>query len=124
MAKQTEIRYVDDLDGSDAVGTVEFGIDGKNYEIDLSEENANRLREGLSPFIDVARRPERGRGRALASVPNGRKSSSKQSEGGVNRAEVQEWARENGYIVKDRGRLSKQILNAYHEAHGSQSVSA
>ena len=40
MAEIREVRLVDDLDGEPADGTVEFGIDGKKYEIDLSEANA------------------------------------------------------------------------------------
>jgi hypothetical protein len=55
MAQQTTVRFVDDLDGSEASGTVDFGLDGRRYEIDLSEGNAARLREALAPFVGVAR---------------------------------------------------------------------
>jgi hypothetical protein len=41
MAQQVNVKFVDDLDGSDAAGTVSFAIDGRAYEIDLSNENAN-----------------------------------------------------------------------------------
>ena len=34
MAQQVNVKFVDDLDGSDAAGTVSFGIDGRAYEID------------------------------------------------------------------------------------------
>ena len=44
MAQIREIRLVDDLDGAVADETVEFGVDGKNYEIDLSTANAEKLR--------------------------------------------------------------------------------
>ena len=39
---------VDDLDGETADETVEFGIDGKSYEIDLSKDNVGRLRDALA----------------------------------------------------------------------------
>ena len=51
MAQQMTVRFVDDLDGSEASGTVDFGLDGRRYEIDLSEANAARLREALAPFV-------------------------------------------------------------------------
>ena len=40
MAQKVFVSLVDDIDGSEADETVEFGLDGVNYEIDLSAENA------------------------------------------------------------------------------------
>ena len=57
MAQQVNVKFVDDLDGSDATGTVSFALDGRAYEIDLSEDNAARLRDSR------ARRPVAGRRR-------------------------------------------------------------
>ncbi len=48
MAQIREVRLIDDLDGESADETVEFGIDGKNYEIDLSKDNAGKLRDALA----------------------------------------------------------------------------
>lgn len=42
MAQQTTVRFIDDLDGSEASGTVDFNLDGCNYQIDLSDENASK----------------------------------------------------------------------------------
>lgn len=53
--KQVSTRLVDDLDGSEAAGTVTFALDGRDYEIELSETNAERLRDGLGPFMKAAR---------------------------------------------------------------------
>jgi len=55
VAQIREIRLVDDLDGEAADETVEFGIDGKSYEIDLSKDNAGRLRDALAEFVSAAR---------------------------------------------------------------------
>jgi hypothetical protein len=49
MAQQTTVRFIDDLDGSDASGTFDFSIDGRQYQIDLSDENAAKLRDALAP---------------------------------------------------------------------------
>src|SRR5689334_12854822 len=57
MAQQTTVRFVDDLDGSDAAGTFDFAIDGRQYQIDLSDENATKLRDALAPYVGAARRP-------------------------------------------------------------------
>ena len=70
MAQIREIRLVDDLDGESADETVEFGIDGKSYEIDLSKENAGRLRDVLADFVSAARRA--GGGRRARSPPPAR----------------------------------------------------
>ena len=56
MAQIREVRLVDDLDGEAADETVEFGIDGRNYEIDLSEPNAARLAAIFEPLIRAGRK--------------------------------------------------------------------
>ena len=48
MAQQTTVRFVDDLDGSEAVGTVAFSLENRAYEIDLSDENTDKLHEALA----------------------------------------------------------------------------
>ncbi|MFL6098572.1 MAG: histone-like nucleoid-structuring protein Lsr2 [Actinomycetales bacterium] len=45
--------------------TVTFGIDGRDYEIDLSKQDAERLRATIAPYISAARRVG---GRALHVV--------------------------------------------------------
>ena len=54
MAQQVNVKFIDDLDGSDAAGTVSFGLDGKAYEIDLSDDNAAKLRDSLAVFVGAA----------------------------------------------------------------------
>ena len=56
MAQQVNVKFVDDLDGSDATGTVSFGLDGRTYEIDLSYDNAAKLRDSLASFVAAARK--------------------------------------------------------------------
>ena len=50
MAQKVRIILEDDLDGGPADETVRFGLDGGQYEIDLSNANAARLRDAIRPF--------------------------------------------------------------------------
>jgi hypothetical protein len=48
MAQKIQVLFIDDLDGGEAEGTVRFGLDGADYEIDLSAKNAAALRKALA----------------------------------------------------------------------------
>jgi hypothetical protein len=100
---------VDDIDGTEAVETVSFSIDGVSYEIDLTASNAKKLRNDLGNWVGHARRS------------GGRKSSRRGgATGGQRRGDlsaVRAWARKNGHQVSDRGRISAEILTAYDKAH-------
>ncbi|MEU5565531.1 histone-like nucleoid-structuring protein Lsr2 [Micromonospora musae] len=57
MATQTVVLLTDDIDHSTAnVDTHRFALDGVEYEIDLSGQNAARLREALAPYVAAGRR--------------------------------------------------------------------
>ena len=56
MAQKVQTLFVDDIDGSPAEGTVRFGLDGTEYEIDLNPTNAEALRHALAPFVKAGRR--------------------------------------------------------------------
>lgn len=109
MAQRVQVILEDDLDGSEAAETVAFSLDGSEYEIDLSETNAERLREALAPWVAHGRRTG-GRRRRGAS-----RSSS--SNGGVGTGEIRAWAQESGYEVSSRGRVSAEVRQAYEQAH-------
>lgn len=108
MARKTYVELVDDLSGDKADETVSFALDGVAYEIDLSSENAEKFRAELGAWIDKARRVGGRRTRGAASGARSGNDSSK----------IREWAREAGYEVPDRGRISGTIRKAYEEAHG------
>jgi hypothetical protein len=109
MAQRVQYMLVDDLDGTEAVETVSFSLDGVSYEIDLTAANAKKLRNDLAAWVGFARRS------------GGRKSSRKAgASGGQRRGDlsaVREWARKNGHQVSDRGRISAGILADYDKAH-------
>lgn len=112
MAQIREVRLIDDLDGNTADETVEFGIDGKNYEIDLSKGNAGKLRDALAAYVAAARRAGGGRrrGSSAASAPARRPVIDREQ----NQA-IREWARKRGMKVSDRGRIPAEVLDAYHQ---------
>lgn len=109
MAKKVIITLIDDLDGeSEAAETVEFGLDGVGYEIDLTAENAERLRDQLAEWIGSARKTG-GRRR-----PGTRRNS---GSGSSKTAEIRAWAQANGYTVSARGRIPADIVEAYEKAN-------
>jgi hypothetical protein len=111
MAQKVTVTLVDDLDGTDAEETVEFGLDGAAYQIDLSEENAERLRDALAEYVDHARRSG-GRKRATAR-PAGRPVRPASADREQNQA-IRAWARKQGMKVSDRGRIPSEVIDAYN----------
>ncbi|PXY31161.1 histone-like nucleoid-structuring protein Lsr2 [Prauserella muralis] len=113
MAQKVLVSLIDDLDGSEAEETVEFGLDGVSYEIDLSAENAEELRDALAQYVEHARRAG-GRKR-----PSGRGNAKQASRpASVDREQnqaIRAWARKNGYEVSDRGRIPSEVVEAYHK---------
>ncbi|EMY34184.1 Lsr2 protein [Arthrobacter crystallopoietes BAB-32] len=108
MAQEVKVILVDDLDGGSADETVRFSLDANNFEIDLSADHAQQLRDALQPFVAKARKAQ----------PRGAKSKSAPAVRTQDASAVRAWARENGYTVSDRGRVQSEILEAYRRAHG------
>ena len=114
MAQKTIVSLIDDLSGEEADETVRFGLDGAQYEIDLSEKNATKLRESLAQFVAAARRSG---GRASGGRRVVARATSRRGGGTDRTADIREWARSNGYTVSDRGRIASNIVEAYEKAH-------
>lgn len=115
------IAFVDDLDGTpldrDEAVIVEFSFKGKTYRLDLSRENAQKFGDALDPFISKAKRlyaTERAAERAA-------RHPVRRTRTDLN--EVREWATQNGYEVADRGRVKREILEAYDAAQAALSTS-
>ncbi len=111
MAKKVTVTLVDDFDGSaTADETVEFGLDGVAYEIDLSTKNANKLRNDLTKWVEAGRRVG---GRRRGRPASGRR------RGAIDRdlsAAIGEWARRYGHNVSTRGRIPAEVVDAFHAA--------
>jgi Lsr2 len=56
VAQKIQTLFIDDLDGGAAEGTVPFGLDGADYEIDLNTRYARELRDALARYLSAARR--------------------------------------------------------------------
>jgi hypothetical protein len=110
VAQQVNVVLVDDLDGSSASDTVSFGLDGRSYEMDLSEENAGKLRDALAEYIAAARRAGGG-GARRSSAPRPQRAASNREETGA----IRQWARENGHDISERGRIPNAVVRAYEE---------
>jgi hypothetical protein len=108
MAQKVQVLLVDDLDGGEASETVSFSLDGTAYEIDLTSENADKLRKDFSQYIDHARRGGAGGGRRRrARTGPARERSS----------EIRAWARQRGHKVSERGRIPATIIQEYEASH-------
>jgi hypothetical protein len=111
MAQKIQILFIDDIDGGAAEGTVRFALDGTDYEIDLSGKHSDELRGALRKYIDHARKV--GGTARRQGARGGRRASA------VDTAAVRVWARENGYEIKDRGRVPADIVAKYQAATGA-----
>lgn len=105
MARKTVIELVDDVNGGEADQSVSLALDGVAYEIDLSDENAAKLREDVEVWTARARR-----------VGGRRRGAPRPSNSGEVAA-IRQWAKENGHEVSERGRISAALREAYTAAH-------
>jgi hypothetical protein len=97
MAQQVVIKKIDDIDGTPANETVNFGLDGRSYEIDLN----------LGPYLAKARK---------AGTRHGRRASTAGRRGALGReraADIRAWAKRHGVTVNQRGRIPAHVVDAY-----------
>jgi hypothetical protein len=104
MATKVLTTLQDDIDGSDAAETVRFALDGVEWEIDLSERNANRLRNSLSDFIAHGRKVGGKRRKATSSSHN------------TDTKAIRKWAEATGVEVSARGRIPTEVVERYRAA--------
>lgn len=114
MARKIVHQLVDDLDGTvlepGEGETVLFALDGKSYEIDLTADNAQALRDAFAPYISAARR--------MSSGSSGANSTRGRRRGGqTDYGPIREWAKKNGFTVSERGRVPAAIIEAYEAAN-------
>jgi hypothetical protein len=114
VAQKITTLFIDDIDGGAAEGTVRFALDGTEYEIDLNAQHSEELRSALGKYVSHARKvggTTRRAGRAAGRGGRGSGST-------LNTTEIRNWARENGYDIKDRGRVPADLVAKYHAATG------
>lgn len=104
MAQRVNVTLEDDLDGGKADETIQFGIDGISYEIDLSRKNAKALRDAVAEYV--------GAGRKVSARRSGRGRPERSSDSAV----IREWAAAAGYELSTRGRIPAKVRQAYHDS--------
>jgi len=120
VAIRTVQVITDDLDGTELKPgqgrTVRFSFDGSDYAIDLSDKNVKRFTAEIEVWTSKAHPPEETspagrRRRARTSGTTARTAAATDTKA------VRDWARDNGYTVSGRGRVSTEIRDAYTAAH-------
>ena len=106
MAQRVTVELEDDLDGGPADETLRFGLDGKEYEIDLRKTNASKFRRQIAPYLDHARKAGRGQRRRPARTTPGRERS----------GDIRAWAKGQGIAVSERGRIPASVVEQYEAA--------
>jgi hypothetical protein len=105
MVTRTVTELLDDMTGQAADETVSFGLDGVEYEIDMTKKNAAALRKALGPWQDHARRLGGRRGPVMQHVPSG-----------VDNRAVRAWAASNGVDLPARGRIPAAVIDQFRAA--------
>jgi hypothetical protein len=105
MSSKVIVFLEDDLDGTKADQTVEFGLDGAAYAIDLSDSNAKMLRGALEGYVDKARK--------VSGKPS---SSRKTISSGIDNRAVRRWAEANGIELSKRGRIPQDVASQFMAA--------
>lgn len=127
MARSTITVITSDISGEKAEETLTFGLSGRHYSIDLTTAEANELRSVIEPYAEKAEAlnlksvrknyqdPKSGRSKKASTGSSARISTT--AETSEDRVLLRQWARENGYSIGDRGRISEEIRDAYADAH-------
>ena len=108
--QKVETIVIDDLDGSAADTTIRFGLDGSEYEIDLTAAHAGTFRDGMRRYVQAGRRVG-----VTQRRPGDRP---RRAFGGPDAAEVREWAQKEGVPVRDRGRVPNEVIAKFKAATG------
>jgi hypothetical protein len=111
MAQKIQTLFIDDIDGGEAAGTVRFGLDGTDYEIDLSTAHSDELRKSLERYVAHARKTGSTAKRASRNRRGG--------AAGIDTHKVREWARGQGIDIRERGRVPANIVERYQAAVGA-----
>ena len=109
MATKVLTRLVDDTDGSEAAETVQFGLDGEKFEIDLSVDNAAKLRDALAPYIERGRKAAKDEGKRRGKQRGLRTQV-------IDSHAVRVWAEANGIKVGTKGRIPGNVISRYQAA--------
>jgi hypothetical protein len=114
VAQKVQTLFIDDIDGGEADGTVRFALDGTEYEIDLNAKHTEGLRSALGKYVSHARKVGSASRRGGRAAGRGARAAGS----ALNTTEIRNWAREQGYDIKDRGRVPADLVAKYQAATG------
>ena len=117
MAQKVKIILEDDFTGGPAEQTVRFGLDGQNYEMDLSTENVTALRKVIKPYVRKARKVH-------ATSRTGTSDAPKSAKRNTDTPRIRQWAQEKGYEVAERGQIHQRVRDAYYAAQKTSATSS
>jgi Lsr2 len=112
--RKVTVTLIDDLDQAKAADeTISFGLDGRDYEIDLSKAHSSQLHKMASRYIAVARKARtavqhRGPRRTQADRERARK--------------IRAWAVEKGLMTTQRGRIPAHVRHEYEATERAAAV--
>jgi Lsr2 len=108
VAQKVSVTFACDYDGKDIPRgqerTRSFGIDGREFEIDLCRKHNDRLDQVLQAYIEV--------GRKAARAPRRRRTMAHRQRS----AEIRAWAKQRGIEVSDRGRIPAGVVSRFEAA--------
>src|SRR4051794_30215980 len=111
MAQRTQVVLIDDLDGTEIEEggqSLSFSFNGTDYSIDLSEANAEKFEQVLTPYIDSAQR--------VGGRRSSRSSAAPKNTSAVDSKAVRAWAASNGIELSSRGRIPADVVAKYEAA--------
>jgi len=114
VAREVIEKLVDDLDGSEAVETISFSLDGTSYEIDLNKKNAVAFRKALEQYVKAARKSRASSGRHKTAPA----AASRKTQRDFDIVRLREWAASTGAEVPSRGRIPRSVVDQYKAAGG------
>jgi hypothetical protein len=124
MSKTVKVILTCDLDHDETVDqgvmTVEFGYEGERYSIELCSAHLDEYHGWMQDYVNHGTPAGRSSGATRGPVKKAatrRRSATPVAGASSDLAAIRAWARDNGYQVSDRGRISAEIRNAYSAAH-------
>ena len=118
MAQKTITTLVDDLDDTQIINgngqTVRFGLDGKDYELDLTNEHADELRAAFDRYVKAARNV--GGRQSVRSRGTTARSTTTPSTTNVDAKAVRAWATANKVELSARGRIPQSVVDQFRAA--------
>jgi hypothetical protein len=99
----------------DSDKAIELSFGGVDFRTDLCKEHTSELSSALDPFLSVAERVDsRRRSTATAPRPADGQARRPTRRDPIQVGAIRTWARANGYEISDRGRIPREVEDAYN----------